>query len=211
MTYILYGDKRSGAFCVECALAEAGAAYEFNEVSLDRNEQRSTEYLTLNPSGKVPALGLPEGPVIPESLSLLLTIADRYPEANLLPPSRSVARAQCLRWLAFMASEIYPMIEIVDYPDRFAAEKPEMLKARAVSRARERMLVIEKVIAAPWFLSSGFSLADIYAVMFGRWIAADWREKNLPKIIAPHRDGSKASQDRAGLGKTFRVIEARAL
>ena len=29
MTYILYGDKGSGAFCVEAALAEAGAPYEF--------------------------------------------------------------------------------------------------------------------------------------------------------------------------------------
>ena len=184
MNYVLFGDKRSGAFAVECALSEAGAPYEFRSVSLEANEQRSPEYLAINPSGKIPALKLPEGPVIPESLALLLIIAERYPEANLLPRAGSVERAQCLRWLAFMASEVYPMVEISDYPERFAMEKTELLKANAVGRVRERMSIIEGEIASPWFLTGGFSLADIYAVMFSRWIASDWRKKNLPKLCA---------------------------
>src|SRR5258708_39819904 len=84
-----------------------------------------------------------------------------------------------------MASEIYPMVEIVDYPDRFAPEAPEALKTKAVDRVRERILIIEKAIAQPWILGTGFSLADIYAVMFSRWsIGKEWRQANLPKLIA---------------------------
>ena len=184
MTYVLYGDKRSGAFSVECALAEAGVPYEFKIVSLEKSEQKSPEYLAINPSGKIPALKLPEGPVISESLGLLLMIADRYPQAKLLPPSGSAARAQCFRWLASMASEIYPMIEIIDYPDRFAPEDTGGLKKRAVSRARERSLLLEQTIAGPWLLPEGFSLADIYLAMFCSWIAPAWREQNLPRMLA---------------------------
>jgi glutathione S-transferase len=56
MTYRIFGDLRSGAFSAEAALAEAGAPYEFQIVSLDRNEQREPAFLAVNPSGKVPAL-----------------------------------------------------------------------------------------------------------------------------------------------------------
>src|SRR5262249_36537619 len=99
------------------------------------------------------------------------------------PPQGSVARADCYRWLAFMASEIYPMVEIVDYPDRFAPEAPEALKAKAIDRVRERILIIERAIAGPWLLESGFSVPDIDAVMFGRWsIGKEWRQQNLPRI-----------------------------
>jgi GST-like protein len=185
MAYILYGDKRSGAFSVECALAETGAPYEFRLVSLEKNEQKAPNFLAINPSGKIPALKLPEGEIVTESAGLLLTIADRHPEAALLPPAASVERAQCYRWLAYMASEIYPMVEIVDYPDRFAPADPKNLKEKAVARIRERILVIEHAIAGPWLLSSGFSVADIYAVMFSRWsIGKEWRAQNLPKLIA---------------------------
>ena len=187
MTYILYGDKRSGAFAVEAALAEAGLPYTFETISLEKNEQRSPAFLAINPSGKMPALKFPDGSIVTESAGLLLTIADRHPEAGLLPPSGSVARANAFRWLAFMASEIYPMVEITDYPERFAPEGAEAdaLKMKARDRIRERFLIIEKAIAGPWLLSSGFSAADIYAAMFSRWsIGKDWREANLPKVCA---------------------------
>jgi GST-like protein len=185
MTYVLYGDKGSGAFSVECALAEAGASYEFKTVSLEKNEQKGPEFLKLNPSGKIPALKLPSGEIVTESGGLLLTVADRHPEAELVPPQGTAARAACYRWLAFMASEIYPMVEIVDYPERFAPDAPEALKSKAIDRIRERILVIEAAIADPWILSSGFSVADIYAVMFSRWsIGKQWRAANLPKLLA---------------------------
>jgi glutathione S-transferase len=187
MTYILYGDKRSGAFSVECALAETGVPYEFKIISLEKNEQKGAAFLAINPSGKIPALKLPTGEIVPESAGLLLTLADRHPEAGLLPPQGTPARANCYRWLAFMASEIYPMVEIVDYPERFAPQGPESeaLKTKARDRIRERFLILEKAVAGPWLLPTGFSVADIYAVMFSRWsIGQEWRQENLPKIRA---------------------------
>src|SRR5271166_5848602 len=112
LAYTVFGDLRSGAFSAEAALAEAGAPYEFHVVSLDRNEQREPAFLAVNPSGKVPALRLPEGEIVTESAAILLTVADHFPNAKLLPAQGTSARAQAYRWLAFMASEIYPMVEI---------------------------------------------------------------------------------------------------
>jgi GST-like protein len=72
----------------------------------------------------------------------------------------------------------------LDYPARFAPDAPDALKAKAIERIRERVLIVEQTIAEPWLLASGFSLADIYAVMFSRWsIGREWREANLPKLL----------------------------
>lgn len=190
MSYTIYGELRSGAFSSEAALAEVGAPYVFELVSLDKNQQKSPDFLSLNPSGKIPALKLPEGGVVTESLAILLTIADRFPRAKLLPPAGSDLRSECYRWLAFAAGEIYPMVEISDYPERFvhAGVEADSLRARARARIRDNLLVLERNAKEPWFLGETFSLVDIYVVMFTRWrgsVGRDWLEGgHIPKLHA---------------------------
>jgi len=184
MSFTLYGDLGSGAFSAEAALAEAGAPYRFELVSLEKNEQKQPAFLAINPSGKMPALRLPEGEIITESAAILLTLADHFPQARLLPPQASNDRAKAYRWLAFMAGEIYPIVEIVDYPERFVAVEAEALRAKARERIRERILIIERMIQGPFLLAHGFSILDIYAAMFTRWsLAPDWKLANLPKLM----------------------------
>jgi glutathione S-transferase len=187
MSYVLYGDKGSGAFSAEAVLAEAGAPYDFKNVSLEKNEQREPAFLAINPSGKMPALRLPEGQIVTESLAILLTLADHFPNARLLPPQGSPARTQAYRWLAFMASEIYPMVEISDYPERFVHDgDAKAMRQTARERIRERLLIVERMCDGPWFLASGFSIVDIYAAMFSRWrgsIGKEWlAEGHIPKL-----------------------------
>ena len=188
--FTVYGDKGSGAFSAEAALSEVGAPYEFHLISLEKNEQKTPEFLAINPSGKMPAVKLPEGQILTESLAILLTIADHFPNARLLPPQASVERARAYRWLAFMASEIYPMVEVSDYPERFApkGEDSEALRQKARERIRERLLIVERQVAGPWFLAGGFSILDIYAAMFSRWrgsLGKDWAaEGHIPKLDA---------------------------
>ena len=86
-----------------------------------------------------------------------------------------------------MAGEIYPIVEIVDYPERFvpAGDAAAGLRVRARERIRERVLIIERMIHGPFLLASGFSLLDIYAAMFSRWsLQAAWKQANLPRLMA---------------------------
>src|SRR5258708_9187120 len=136
MSYTLYGDLGSGAFSAEAGLGEAGAPYSFELVSLEKHEQKQPAFLAINPSGKMPALRLPEGEIVTESAAILLTLADHFPQARLLPPQASNGRAQAYRWLAFMAGEIYPIVEIVDYPERFTPPRGAADAPRALPRAR---------------------------------------------------------------------------
>jgi glutathione S-transferase len=119
-----------------------------------------------------------------------LTVADYFPNARLLPPQASPERGTAYRWLAFMADEIYPMVEISDYPERFApqGEQSEALRQKARERIRDRLSIVERQVAGPWFLPSGFSILDIYAAMFSRWrgsIGRDWPvDHNIPNLLA---------------------------
>jgi GST-like protein len=197
MAYTIYGEMRSSAFSVEAGLAEAGAAYDFVHISLDRNEQKAPAFLALNPAGKVPALRLPDGSIVTESAALLLLIAERFSEARLLPEAGSAARAMAYRWLLFFAGEIYPMVEISDYPERFT-EQTDALRAKARERIRERLLLAERQAAGPWFLESGFSLVDVYAANFTRWrgsIGGDWLDEgHIPKLDAIARAVAQRSK-----------------
>ncbi len=190
MTYILYGDRGSGSATVELALAAIGAAWENRDVALGDDSQRSAAYEAINPQRKLPALLTPVGETLTESAAILLTLADRHAEAGLLP-AEPRARATALRWLLFMASELYPIIEIVDYPQRFQPESDDTPteRRRQVSAHgrriwRRRWLLVEQAVGGtPWFLSAGFSLVDIYAAVLSRWGQVDdWRRVHLPRI-----------------------------
>ena len=186
MTYLLHGAWRSGSCAVECALAETGADYELRELSLRDDEQRSAEYEAVNPQRKVPALVIQDGSILTESVAILLTLDERHPEAGLLPSQGSIRRAQALRWLLFAATEIYPIVEINDYPERFAPDPAQTEttreRAREIWRARWRV-VEEHASGDPYFSGDGFSLTDIYLAVTSRWAQQDeWRPRHLPKV-----------------------------
>ena len=96
--------------------------------------------------------------------------------------------AQALRWLMFVATEIYPIVEINDYPERFSPDPESTSAVRDVARSiwRDRWLVVEREIAgAPYLLSSGFCVTDIYIAVVSRWAQQDeWRPEHLPKVEA---------------------------
>ncbi len=185
MTYILYGHRRSGSLTVEMALAETGADYKVREVDLEAEAQRDQSYASVNPQRKVPALVTPLGETLTESVAILLTLDQRHPEAALLPKDK-MERAQALRWLLFVATEIYPIVEINDYPERFspATASPDALRDVARSIWRERWCIVEgAILGNPYLLRSGFSLTDLYIAVVSRWAQQDqWRSEHLPKV-----------------------------
>ena len=186
MTYTLYGCRRSGSLAVELALAEIGLDYRVEDVDLDSDAQRGEAYAQVNPQRKLPTLVTPGGETLTESLAILVTLDERHREAGLLPAPGSAERAQALRWLAFIATELYPVVEINDYPERFAPSPDTAPAVREIARRiwRERWLLVERGIAGdPWFLTTGFCLADIYVAVVSRWAQQEqWRPGNLPAV-----------------------------
>ena len=169
------------------------------QAAVQSEEQRSDRFAKINPQRKVPALLTPQGEVLTESAAILLTLDERHPKAALLPPPSTPERAQALRWLLFVSSEIYPLIEVIDYPTRFEAAPctADATRALACERWRERWLLVEGAITGPWLLPSGFSLVDLYVAVISRWPSWDkeyrneWLPGRAPRVEALARAVAK--------------------
>ena len=79
--YKLYGRQGSGSLAVQVALEEAGAAYE--RIWVGREAAEVERFRAVNPTGRVPALVLPDGPVMFASAAMLIPLAPAHPAAAL--------------------------------------------------------------------------------------------------------------------------------
>jgi len=185
MKYIIYGAPGSGSGIVEAACAEIGVEYEVRDLDARNDQHRAEPYAAVNPHRKMPTLETESGEIITESVAILLTLDERHRDAGLLPPPGSTERAQALRWMLFLATEMYPMVEILDYPERFAnsADGAQATRERADEILHERWRIIEaNVFGSPYCLASGFSATDLYITKFSVWLDEIWRRTHLPKI-----------------------------
>jgi GST-like protein len=200
LAHRLLGCKGCGSAVVEAAFAVAKLPLEYEEVDYGAGSPTRERLLSVNPLGQVPTLVLPDGTVLTESLAILLTLADRHPEAGLLPEPGSAERAVALRWMALAAGEIYPCVTRADYPERFSADPAHgpAIRVRAVQMAREIWRIIEAEAApAPFLLGGRFSAADLHLAVLSRWMEGEaWMPANCPRLEALAR--AVATRDRAG-------------
>ena len=97
----LYYAPGTCALATHIALEEAGAPYEAVLVDFRSQNQRSPEYLAVNPKGRVPAL-ITESGTLTETPALLLFVAQRFPAAELAPLADPFALAQVQEFNSYL-------------------------------------------------------------------------------------------------------------
>jgi glutathione S-transferase len=103
----LYFAPGSSSMAPHIALHEVGANFEPRPLSFARKEQRSEEYLRINPEGRVPTL-LIDGRPLSEVAAILFYLARAFPAARLLPEGDAEAEAQVVSWMSFIAATLHP-------------------------------------------------------------------------------------------------------
>lgn len=104
---ILYHNPYSRAVVTKWMLDECAADYEIHFIDLEKREQKSAEFLKINPSGKLPALVDKETKLF-ENTAICLYLADRFPEANLAPRADSLERGRYLSLMVYSTSQLEP-------------------------------------------------------------------------------------------------------
>jgi glutathione S-transferase len=172
-TYTLYGWQGSGSIAVQVALEEIGAPYE--RVWVAREPEDLARFRALNPTGRVPALRLPDGSVVFESAAILIHLAAAHPTALLAPPVGSGAHARFLQWMVFLSANVYESVLRIYYADRYSTRGPadaEAIVAQAtVDYIAHLGLVCEAL--APYVLGTAYSIADVYLHMLASWCPGD--------------------------------------
>jgi len=108
MKYVLHNFFRSSAsYRVRAALNLKNLDYDYRSYVLRRGEQRSDDYLALNPQGLVPTLETPQGP-LSQSLAILEWLDETHPEPPLLPAD-PWERARVRSLAHAIALDIHPL------------------------------------------------------------------------------------------------------
>src|SRR3981189_1842966 len=168
----LYSLPTPNGVKVSIMLEEIGLPYEVHLVDFGKDDQKTPEFLSLNPNGKIPAILHPDRPggkPLPlfESGAILQYLAEK---TGKLVPAVAARRWQTIQWVHFQMGGIGPMFGQVGFFHKFAGKDfPEKRPLDASVAESKRLLgVMETRLAhRQWIMDDEYSIADIS--MFG-WV-----------------------------------------
>ncbi len=151
---------------VSIVLEELGLPYEAHYVDFGKQDQKTPEFRSLNPYGKIPAIIDPNGPggkplALFESGAVLLYLAEK---AGGLLPSEPALRYETIQWLAFQIAGIGPMFGQVGYFHKFDGRHIEDKRPleRYVAESRRLLDVVgTRLEGRTWIMGDEFTIADI--------------------------------------------------
>lgn len=183
---ILYSYPGTCAFASHCALEQVGASYELRHPDFENLKQ--SDYIKVNPKGRVPALVTDSG-VLTETPAILTYIALANPEAGLLPSSLwTMAKAQ--EFNNFLCATVHVAHAHKYRGYRWADEQSSFddMRSKVPSTMTECFTLIEQeFLDTPWVLGESLTISDFYLMTISRWLEGDGVDTSrLPKVMG-HR------------------------
>lgn len=176
----------SCAVATQIALEDAGADYKDVVVDLAGGQQRSPEFLKVNPKGRVPVLVTDKG-VLTETVALLLYVAQTHPAAKLAPTDPfELAKLQAFN--AYLASTVHVAHAHKLRGHRWTddAAAIETMKAKVASNMTDCARIIEnEYLTGPWVMGDQYTVADPYLHIITLWMEGDGVDlSKFPKLSA---------------------------
>jgi GST-like protein len=173
--YLVYGRERSGSVPVEAALLLLGRPYRVIELATEKTRAgdiTEEELARVNPMRQVPALRLPGGGLMTESAAILIYLADTHRHVRLSPAPDDPLRPDFLRWMVFVAAQIYGLIWARDDQSRLAADKRH--EAVIMERTAERIahcwhMMNAQITPGRHILGDEMSVLDVFVTAVSCW------------------------------------------
>ena len=163
----LYYGPGACSMASHIVLEESGEKYEPRRMDLAKGEQRTPEYLKMNPQGRVPLLQLDNGEPLAENTAILPYLGKRFT----LWPTDSMAEAKALSLIGFFAASVHPAHAHVGRPERDTEEPSALpgIKAQGLKTFHNHLKQIDGMLAGREWLSDRYSVVDPYAFVFYTW------------------------------------------
>lgn len=185
----LYYAPDTCALASHIALEEAHAEYSLARIDFAREEQRSPDYLAINPKGRVPAMATERG-ILTETPAMLAFIAQSFPHAQLAPLEDAFAFAQVQAFNSYLCSTLHVAHAHRMRGQRWADD------AAAIAEMRRKVpqsvgacygLIERKMLNGPWVMGEKYTICDPYLFTLAQWMEADGVDPaRLPKV-SDHR------------------------
>jgi GST-like protein len=186
-SYTVFAVPGWGSALAEAMLALCSVDVRVEDVTgFDQPGPVRDRLLRVNPLGQLPTLQLPEGAVMTESAAIALLLSERHPEASLAPAPGTPLRPAFLRWLIWIAANVYPTFTYGDYPQRWVGADAGSFKA-AVEVHRQRLWrQLEGAVSeGGWSLGEHVGALDVYVAVMTQWNPGRaWFAANCPRLRA---------------------------
>jgi GST-like protein len=162
----LYAVASPNGVKASIALEELELPYEPHYVDFGKKDQKTPEFLSLNPYGKIPAILDPNGPNgkpigLFESGAILLYLAEK---AGRLIPKDTALRYETIQWLMFQVAGIGPIFGQVGYFKVFDGRHIEDRRPleHYVNESKRLLAVLDAHLdGRTWLVGEEFTIADI--------------------------------------------------
>lgn len=185
----LYYAPGTIAAAVAITLNEAQVDYDHVRLNFSDAQQRSDDYLAINPKGRVPALETPRG-ILTETSAILEFIAATHPNAKLVPDDPFDA-ARMRSAMTYLASTMHVNHAHGMRGHRWADEEAswqDMKRKLPQTMSESATYVEDHILDGPFVLGEVFSLADPYLFVVSTWLPGDGVDMGqYTKLNAFHR------------------------
>ena len=156
----LYTASTPNGWKVSVMLEEIGMPYTVHPISLGKGEQKTPEFLRLNPNGRIPAIVDRDAGdfAVFESGAIMLYLAKK---SGQLMPKDARGESRVTQWLMFQMSGIGPMMGQANVFYRYFPEKIPAAIARYQNEGRRLFEVLERQLTGREYLCDEYSIADI--------------------------------------------------
>jgi GST-like protein len=162
----LYSLPTPNGVKVSIMLEEIGLPYEVHLIDFGKDDQKTPDFLSLNPNGKIPAIIDPNGPGgkplgLFESGAILQYLSEK---TGKLLPADAARRYQTIQWVHFQMGGIGPMFGQLGYFNKFAGKEiaDKRPLERYVAESKRLLGVIEiRLDGRQWIMDDEYTIADI--------------------------------------------------
>lgn len=163
----LYGLPTPNGVKVSIILEEIGLPYEPHLVDFGKDDQKTPEFMSLNPNGKIPAILDPDGPggrplALFESGAILIYLAEKTGQ---LLPADPARRYETIQWVMWQMGGAGPMFGQLGFFNKFAGkdyeDKRPLERYRAESERLLRVLETHLADDRTWIMGDDYTIADV--------------------------------------------------
>jgi len=185
----LYYAADTCSLATHIVLEEAGADYSTVRIDFATGQQRSPDYLAVNPKGRVPALVTDRG-ILTETPAMLVFVAQSFPAARLAPVDDAFAFAEVQAFNSYLCSTLHVAHAHRMRGHRWADDEAAIAAMQrkvpqSVGACYE--LIERDLLKGPWVMGEHYTICDPYLFTLAQWLEQDGVDYNRIPRVADHR------------------------
>ena len=188
----LYYAAHTCSLATHIVLEETGADYSTVRVDFAKEQQKSADYLKVNPKARVPALVTDKG-ILTETPAMLVYVAQSFPASRLALMDDPFAFAQVQAFNSYLCSHLHVAhahrmrgYRWVDADDKASIAAMQRKVPESVGAAFE--LVEREMLKGPWVMGEHYTICDPYLFTLAQWLEADGVDPaRIPRVVDHRR------------------------